>query len=94
MKLPLSGRKSEKYPFQNPSKEPLTAEKLRTFPGCEHYSLEEAEQLVRAIDQLARLLFECHQDKSICIDNQQVVNLKEEQNEPKVISLTAKNKAA
>lgn len=94
MKLPLSRKRLEKYPFQNSRKEPLTAEKLRTFPGCEQYSLEEAEQLVGAIDQLARLFLECHRDKSICIDNQQIVNLEREQNEPQVVSLTAKNKAA
>lgn len=43
----------------NPAKEPLTVEKLRTFPGCEHYSDEEAEQIVQTIHQFAHILFEC-----------------------------------
>lgn len=43
----------------NPKKEPLTIEKLRTFPGCEHYSDEEAEQVVQTIHQYAVILFEC-----------------------------------
>jgi hypothetical protein len=43
----------------NPKKEPLTIEKLRTFPGCEHYSDEEAEQVVQTIHQYALILFEC-----------------------------------
>lgn len=43
----------------NPKKEPLTIEKLRTFPGCEHYSDEEAELVVQTIHQYALILFEC-----------------------------------
>ena len=43
----------------NPKKEPLTVEKLRTFPGCEHYSDEEAELVVQTIHQYALILFEC-----------------------------------
>ncbi|AEV98143.1 hypothetical protein A4D02_33670 [Niastella koreensis] len=43
----------------NPKKEPLTVEKLRTFPGCEHYNDEEAEQVVQTIHQYALILFEC-----------------------------------
>jgi hypothetical protein len=43
----------------NPAKAPLTIEKLRTFPGCEHYSDEEAEQIVQTLHQYALILFEC-----------------------------------
>jgi hypothetical protein len=43
----------------NPAKEPLTIEKLRTFPGCEHYSDEDAEQIVQSIHQFAYILFDC-----------------------------------
>jgi hypothetical protein len=43
----------------NPKKEPLTIEKLRTFPGCEHYSDDEAELVVQTIHQYALILFEC-----------------------------------
>lgn len=43
----------------NPKKESLTIEKLSTFPGCAHYSDEEAEQVVQTIHQYALILFEC-----------------------------------
>lgn len=42
----------------NPHKEPLTIEKLRTFPGCEHYTDEEAKQIIQTFDTLTRAMFE------------------------------------
>lgn len=42
----------------NPKKEPLTIEKLRTFPGCEHYSDQEVEAVLRTIEQLTLIAFE------------------------------------
>ena len=59
----------------NTKKEPLTIEKLRTFPGCEHYSDEEALGIVQTIEQLAIILFKSIQKPPTCIDNQQVVYL-------------------
>jgi hypothetical protein len=70
----------------NPQKEPLTAAKLRTFPGCEHYTEQEAEAIVQTIDQLTVILFECAQTKDTCIENQQVVYLKTSK-EPDVVPL-------
>jgi hypothetical protein len=58
----------------NPKKEPLTIEKLRTFPGCEHYSDEEAEQIVQTIHQFAHILFECVSQTKV-ITLQQANNL-------------------
>ena len=57
----------------NPKKEPLTVEKLRTFPGCEHYSDEEAELVVQTIHQYALILFEC-------VSKAKVVSLKDTNN--------------
>lgn len=42
----------------NPHKEPLTIEKLRTFPGCEHYTDEEAKQIIQTFDTLTKAMFE------------------------------------
>ena len=58
----------------NPTKQPLTVEKLRGFPGCEHYTDEEAANIVQTIDQLSLILFECIPEPT-CIDNEQVVHL-------------------
>lgn len=41
----------------NPDKVPLTVEILRTFSGCENYTDEEAENVVRSIEVLARVAF-------------------------------------
>lgn len=72
--------------------DPLTAEKLRTFPGCEHYSDQEAEELINSIMQLTVFLLETlTQSKIHLIDNQQIVYLNEEQNDEKVKHLFATN---
>ncbi|GAA3919567.1 hypothetical protein GO495_21540 [Chitinophaga oryziterrae] len=36
----------------------LTIQELRTFPGCEHYSDEQAEEIVESIYQIALLVFD------------------------------------
>ena len=64
----------------NPKKEALTAEKLRMFSGCEHYSHEAAVEIVKTIHQIALVLYESTRfKKSISIDNQLVVNLTKEE---------------
>lgn len=52
---------------------------LRAFKGCEHYSDEQALNLVRTLDTLAEVMFEftCQQN-GIVIDNQLIVEPKEE----------------
>lgn len=94
MKPPMSKSKLDKYPFLNPDKEPLTVEKLLTYPGCEHYSLEEADAIVASIKSFTVILLEFHRNKPICIDNQLIVNLNGEAKSPKVIPLHPKNRAA
>jgi len=55
----------------NPNREPLTIEKLRTFPGYENYSDEQAGEVVQTLEELAIILFEAaFQNDSSCIDNQ------------------------
>ena len=64
----------------NPKKEALTAEKLKMFPGCEHYNDEQAAEIVKTIHLIALVLYEnSRSEKSLSIDNQLVVNLKEEE---------------
>lgn len=47
---------------------------LRAFKGCEHYTDEQALQIVRTLDTLAEIMFEftCQQNGTI-IDNQLVI---------------------
>jgi hypothetical protein len=42
----------------NPKRQPLTIEKLRSFPGCEHYSDEEATKILQSFEQLTAIIFE------------------------------------
>lgn len=59
--------------------EPLTPEKLRKRPGLENLTDEEALMAIDTIKKLAAIFFEiaCHKEV-ICIDNQHVVNLNQE----------------
>ncbi|GAA4733315.1 hypothetical protein [Flavisolibacter ginsenosidimutans] len=59
--------------------EPLTPEKLRKRPGLEKITDEDALAAIETIKKLAAVFFEiaCHKE-AICIDNQQVVNLNQE----------------
>lgn len=52
---------------------------LRAFKGCEHYTDDQAMQIVRTLDTLAEVMFEftCQQN-GIVIDNQLVIERKEE----------------
>jgi len=64
----------------NPKCESLTPEKLRSFPGCEHYTDEEAQHIIQSLEMLAVILFENAEKKSICIDNQQLENFSKKKN--------------
>lgn len=60
-------------------REPLTPEKLRKTPGLENLSDLEADEAIDTIKKLAAIFFEMAcQNKSTCIDNQQVVYLNQE----------------
>ena len=80
----------------NPKCESLTPEKLRSFSGCEHYTDEEALGIIQSLEMLSVIIFENAEIKSICIDNQQVVNSKDK-TETKVMSMSSsqtQNRAA
>ena len=59
--------------------EPLTPEKLRKRSGLANLTDEEALIAIDTIKKLAAIFFEiaCHKE-AICIDNQQVVNLNQQ----------------
>jgi hypothetical protein len=58
----------------------LTVSKLRTYPGCEHYSDEEAEKVVQSLRQLSEIIANTPQIKNHLIDNQLVVYLSNDKN--------------
>ncbi len=77
----------------NPHQEPLTVEKLKAFSGCENYGANKATEIVKAIRQIALVLFQCaYTEKILSIDNQLDVNLFN--NKAKVIQLKPKLKVA
>ena len=56
----------------------LTFEKLRSYPGLENLTDEQARESILTIQQLAALYFEIHSiEDSHCIDNQFIVSLNE-----------------
>ncbi len=59
----------------------MTISELRAFPNCGHYTDEQAENVVRTLDKLATVIFDytC-KECGIVIDNQIVINEKEEEN--------------
>jgi hypothetical protein len=62
----------------NPKREPLTIEKLRSFPGCEYYSDEEAESIIQSFEQLTAIVFEAiTSGQNLCSSDQQVVYLED-----------------
>lgn len=78
----------------NPEHQLLSAEKLLSMPGCDEYSPQEADAIVKSIHSLVLVFLEYQRQKSIYIDNQQVVNLNSEEGNLKVISMNNKTKAA
>lgn len=61
-----------------------TPEWLRSFKGCEHYSDEEAKDVLNSLDQLAAILLRNASHKTHVIDNQIVVNLQQEETLQKI----------
>lgn len=76
----------------NPKKEPLTIEKLRTFPGCENYSDEEAAAILLTIAQLTHIMFELQMAGDI-IEEQPGIIIRLNPKQP-IISLHTNTKAA
>lgn len=77
----------------NPKKQPLTIEKLRSFPGCEHYSDEEAAEIIQSFEQLTAIAFEAiTSGQSPCSYESQIVNLESNNQLPQITE--PKSKAA
>lgn len=56
-----------------------TPEWLRSFKGCEHYSDEDAMNVLDSLNQLAAILLRNASQKSYSIDNQHIVYLHQEE---------------
>lgn len=80
----------------NPSQKPICIDRLRSYPGCENYSDEEAESIIKLLNELATIVLEMTPAKKmICIDNQQVVNSQKKTGCKTISAITdIKNKAA
>jgi hypothetical protein len=66
----------------NPKRQPLTIEKLRSFPGCEHYSNEEAACIIQSFEQLTAIIFDATtSSQNLCGSVGQVVYL-DDNNQP------------
>jgi hypothetical protein len=94
MKLSNKSSNAYKYHLCNTKREPLTAAKLITLPGCEHYKPEEAAKVVESINQLVLVFIDHPRNKSIYIDNQHFVDLAKELGSEKRVPVKSKNKAA
>lgn len=79
----------------NPSQSPVTIERLRSYPGCEHYNDQNANEIMELLHQMALIILELHdQENSICIDNQHFVNLESEKHSSVIPISFSQNKAA
>lgn len=69
----------------NSKKLVITIEKLRSFPGCEHYSDEEAANVIQSFEQLTAIIFDATTSKqNLCRTDEQVVYLNDN-NQPSQI---------
>ena len=69
------------YDTINPKRETLTANILRTFPGYENYSAEQALEVIDTLEKLSIILYEeACKINAISINNQQVVYLNTDKN--------------
>jgi hypothetical protein len=77
----------------NPKKQPLIIEKLRSFPGCEHYSDEEASGIIQSFQQLTAIAFETiTYNQSPCRSEPEIVYLESTNQLPQITE--PNNKAA
>lgn len=80
----------------NPDKNPMNIDRLRSYPGCENYTDQQAEDILKLLNELATIILEVTPPKNnYCIDNQYFVN-SYSQSGSKTIPLfnNEKNKAA
>lgn len=80
----------------NPNQEPLTIERLRSYPGCESYTDEQAKDILNLLNELATIILEISPSKNIiCIDNQYIVNSNSQPGDETIpLFSNEKNKAA
>jgi hypothetical protein len=59
------------FKFFNLKIKAMTIEELKSYPNCDHYTDEQAEDILRTLDKLASVIFDytCHQ-YGIVVDNQ------------------------
>lgn len=75
----------------NPQKQPLTIEKLRSFPGCEHYSDEEAAAIIKSFDQFTAIAFETiTSGQNPCSNESQIVYLESKNQPPQITEQNSK----
>jgi hypothetical protein len=74
-----------------PKKQPLTIEKLRSFPGCEHYSDEEAALIIQSFQQLTTIAFETiTYGQSPCSSESEIVYLDSNNQLPQITEPNSK----
>jgi hypothetical protein len=69
----------------------MTIEQLRKYKGCEHYSDEEAKEIVKNLRMFAKTIIEVWHNT--CIDNQQIKRTNKLNNDNLLI-ISEINKAA
>lgn len=57
--------------LQNPQSSPFTIEALRHFAGCEHYTDEQAADVIVTLDALARIFLQAAIQHGTRYDNQE-----------------------
>lgn len=79
----------------NARQEPVTIDRLRNYPGCEHYNDQQADEILNLLNQLALIILELEpQEQTTCIDNQHVVHLNQNKAQDCVPISSTQNKAA
>jgi len=69
----------------------MTIEQLRKYKGCEHYSDEEAKEIVENLRMFAKTIIEVWHDN--CIDNQEIKHNNKSINDNSLV-ISEINKAA
>ena len=52
----------------NRSASALTIERLRNFPGCDHYTDKEADQIINSLQQIASICYDLFKAEKLCFD--------------------------
>jgi hypothetical protein len=79
IRLQAMSKKTTPKSKSNPK--PLTPDSLCNLPGCEHYSDEEAIEIIHTLDQLARIFLKAAMSSGTRLDNQESTNADEQEKE-------------